>query len=202
MKTNKAFKFQPIGFLIREIRLRQRRKARDVAKRIGIDPRALNAIEKGRIRNPSLDRLAEISDALGMSLTQLLTLYEGKKPGRFAEGNSIGEFTMNYGKKGFRLISYTPPIREMFCWKMILSGKKQIDPAKFSLPVMIFIQIIIGKLIVTYQDREIVLKEGKTLLLNGAFDFGFYNPTQRDTSFLFFTSPAPWGQAFLEHELL
>jgi transcriptional regulator with XRE-family HTH domain len=102
MKTNKAFKFQPIGFLIREIRLRQRRKARDVAKQIGIDPRALNAIEKGRIRNPSIDRLAEIADALGMSLTQLLTLYEGKKPGRFAEGNSIGEFTMSYGKNGFR----------------------------------------------------------------------------------------------------
>lgn len=199
MKKNKTF--QPIGFLIREIRLKQRRKARDVAKQIGIDPRALNAIEKGRIRNPSIDRLAEISDALGMSLTQLLTLYEGKKPGRFVEGSSIGEFAMNYGKKGFKLISYTPPLREMFCGKMILGGKKQIDSTKFSLSVVVFIQMIVGKITVTYQDQEITLKEGKTLLLNGAYDFNFYNPTQRDASFLFFTSPAPWGQAFLDHEL-
>ncbi|GEM_PF-1340259 len=201
MKSHKTYKFQPIGFLIREIRLKQRRKARDVAKQVGIDPRALNAIEKGRIRNPSIDRLAEISNALGMNVTQLLMLYEGKKPGRFMEGSSIGEFTMNCGKKGFRLVSYTPPIREMFCGKMMLGGKKQIDPTKFSISVTIFIQMLIGRLIVTYQDREITLKEGKTLLLNGAYDFSFYNPTQRETSFLFFTSPAPWGQAFLEREL-
>lgn len=191
-------KLEPVGKIIREIRLSKRMTARALSERIGIDPRLLNAIEMGRIRSPSLERLSDIAGALGISLPELLAQYEGKKPGNYVESSSSGEFVMDFSRKGFKLISYTPPIPEMFCGKIILDGKKKIDSTKFSMRVLIFIQVIIGKLLVNYQGEDHLLKEGRTLLLNGRFEFGLQNPTMKGTSFLFFTSPAPWGESFLE----
>ena len=200
MEKPKKIKPPPIGFLIRELRIRGRLTAREISKRVGIDPRLLNSIEKGRIRNPSIDRLSEIAQALGMSLTHLIMLYEGKKIANFSKGSSTGEFVMNFEKKGVKLVSYTPPIREMFCGKMILGGKKKLDQAKFTMPATIFVQVILGKIIVEYQDEEVILGEGKNLLINGEHGFCFLNPTHRDASILFFSAPAPWGQPFLRPE--
>lgn len=196
MKKQKNTNLPPIGFLIRELRKKNRLTARALAKRVGIDPRLLNTIEKGRIRNPSIDRLSEIASALEISLTHLIMLYEGKKAPNLSKGSSSGEFTFNFEKKGVKLISYTAPIREMFCGKMILTGKKRYEQAKFATSAIIFIQVILGKVVVEYQEEEIVLGEGKNLLLSSERGFCFFNPTQRDASMLFFSSPALWGQSF------
>lgn len=196
MNKHKNAKLPPIGFLIRDLRLKNRLTARALAKRVGIDPRLLNTIEKARIRNPSIDRLSEIASALGISLTHLIMLYEGKKASNLSKGSSSGELVLNFEKKGVKLISYTAPIREMFCGKMILSGKRKYEQTKLSVPTIIFIQVILGKVAAQYQEDEIVLGEGKNLLLNSEHGFCLSNPTQRDVSMLFFTAPALWGQSF------
>lgn len=147
---------------------------------------------------PSMERIADLAYALGLDLSRLFAQYCGRRPEQVSQGSASGEFVMDFGKKGFKLISYTVPVREMFCGKMTLSGKKRVDTDKFSLPVMVFIQVLIGKLAVEYQDKAISLREGGTLLLNGANGFTFQNLSQRETSLLFFTSPAPWGQSFFD----
>ena len=187
----------PIGNLIRELRLKQNITARKLAASVGTDPRIINAIEMGRIQNPSLDRLRAIAKALGLTLVELLAKYEMQKPGHWMESSSSGEFVMDFGHQGFKLISYTRPVREMFCGKIILKGRRKIDTTKFQLPVLVFIQVLIGKLSLTYYGEERLLREGRTLLLNGHYEFGIRNPSDRDAAFLFFTSPAPWGEAFL-----
>lgn len=187
-----------IGRIIREIRMKQGMTARELARRVGVDPRLINAIEMGRIRNPSLDRLSDIATAIGLNLSQLLTKYETRKPGNFSEGGAQGEFMMDFPNKGFRLISYTVPIKEMFCGKMILDGKKSVDKTKFPMAVLIFIQVIIGKMIVNYQGDDMTFKEGQSFLLNGRYEFAISNPAARATSFLLVTTPAPWGQSFFQ----
>jgi len=172
--------------------------AKHLATKIGIDPRTLNAIEMGRIRNPSIDRLRALAGGLNLSLTQLLDRYESDSPENFIQGSPAGIFTMDFGAKGYKFISYTPPISEMFCGKLVLKGKRRFEPLQFRDASLIFIQIIYGKLLVTCNGSERPLREGETLLFNGGNSFKFSNPLVRDTSILFIATPTPWGRSFYQ----
>ena len=185
-----------IGKLIRELRLGQRISARELARRLHIDARTLNAVEKGRIVSPSIERLHAFASGLGLSLGQLFAMYETQNGGRLMDANPQGAFVVNVPKRGFKLFSYTPPVREIFCGKMILGGRKKLENTKFSFPVTIFIQLIIGRVILNYPPSERVLKEGEAVLFDGRYAFTLVNPAARDASFLFFTAPAPWGESF------
>jgi len=194
----KASGIETIGNHIKALRQMQKISANAFAKKVGIDAQALNAIESGRTKNPSLERIQTIAKALGLTRAELFLSYDNPKPAGFQKANPPGEFVMSFGKRGFKVISYTPPLSEMFCGKLILYSKSMMDETGFLLPVMIFIQVIIGKVNVTWMGNEHLLREGRIAYFDGRYSFKISNTTHRDASLLFFTSPAPWGQSFLK----
>ena len=97
---------------------------------------------------------------------------------------------MEFPKQGFRIICYTPIGADLFVGKVILEGECRITP-KF-LPVLgtIFVQAIIGKLLVHFDGVGHLIREGHYALLDGRFAHYYENPQTKESSFLLVTNPS------------
>ncbi len=70
-----------IGRRIRELRIHQGKKLKDLSKKVGVTASFLSQVERG-IAVPSISSLKKISDALNISITSLFDEKEEKKTAR------------------------------------------------------------------------------------------------------------------------
>ena len=195
------FKSQPgeevkrmgIGSVIRNLRKEQGKKAVDLAKLCRIDPRTFAAIENGRIKNPSIQSLERIAAALNVSPAVFFHLAESKQKENVCQGDQKGEFSFEFSKEGFRIVSLTPMIPDFFIGKVIANPNVVIEPGVLPQKGYIFIQVIFGKLIVVVNEKEFFLKEGEHFLLNGKLPHTLKNPLFNESAFLLLTVPSFLG---------
>lgn len=192
------------GLVIRHRRELLKWKAVELARKSGINPRTLDAIEKGRIESPSLRNLESLARALGISTASLFSTSESDHDCFFLGGNQKGQHTLEFQKHGFRVVCYTPLVPHFFMGKVILQGETKIEQKVLPTSGMILTQVIIGKLAVHFEGKDHLIREGNYAFFDGNFPHYFHNPQYKDCSFLLVTAPsflATAGQNGLNHSL-
>jgi transcriptional regulator with XRE-family HTH domain len=89
------------GARLREARTKQNRTLRDVSLNAKVSIAYLSDLERGRLSNPTLDKLRAIATELGISVDDLLgaTVEEGVEP-RVSERRERSEALVSLGRSG------------------------------------------------------------------------------------------------------
>jgi len=158
----------------------------------GIDPKTLTALEKGRIRNPSMVTLEALAKGFGMSVSDLFRKAEFDQRDYFSLGSPKGLWKIDLSSQGIQLISFTPLTEDLFCGKMILEGQKQFDEKLFGGDGAgsFFIMTLIGQFEGEIEGRKVVLKEGDNLYFYGGMKFHLSNALQRHSTLLLVAVPS------------
>ncbi|OGW79616.1 MAG: hypothetical protein A3G33_07425 [Omnitrophica bacterium RIFCSPLOWO2_12_FULL_44_17] len=178
------------GDVIRRRRLALELREIDLAKAAGIQPGTLDAIEKGRVKNPSVSFLCSIAQALGISVASLFSEIEEGRDHRIFTGNQKGVHVLEFPKNGARIICYTPIEAGYFVGKVLLRPGAKIERKLLATKGHCFAQSIIGKLILEFDKKEYVVKEGDYVCFEGQFPYSFNNSQMKETSFLLITIPS------------
>jgi len=180
-----------LGPLIRALREEKKISGAELCRQAGgLDPRLLNALEKGRIKNPSIQTLSRIARVLTVTLADFFTIAEARREDAFATGSQRGHFTMEFPAFGARMVSFTPFIKEFFCGKIFLGAKKKFDQKMLKHPRPQFISVMLGQFIVQAGDKKVHLREGQNLFFNGALSHTITNPLHRESVLMLMTAPS------------
>lgn len=155
-----------------------------------IDPRTLSAIEKGRIRNPSLAVLEVIAGALGCLVRDLFTEAEMDLSQNYHAGSQKGVFQIEFPKLGMKVVSATPPIPQFFCGKILLAAQRKVSGELLSRFAPVFVEVVMGRIEFEVEGRPSVLKEGENLFFNGSLRHSFANPLNRESALWLVTAPS------------
>jgi len=173
--------------------LREERKLSGVAlcrQAGGLDPRLLNAMEKGRIKNPSIQTLSRIARVLNVTLADFFTIAEARRADSFAVGSQRGHFSMEFPSFGARMVSFTPFTKDFFCGKIFLGAKKKFDQKMLKHPRPQFVSVMLGQFMIEAGDKKIQLREGQNLFFNGALNHTISNPLHRESVLMLMTAPS------------
>ena len=131
-----------LGPTIRHLREKEGLGGVELCRRSGgMDPRTLNAIEKGRIRNPSVECLKRIARGLGCLVSDLFTQAEMGLDRNYHQGTPKGVFQIEFPKWGVKVVSATPPIPEFFCGKLILGPQRKVPGELLNRPSPLFLEV-------------------------------------------------------------
>jgi transcriptional regulator with XRE-family HTH domain len=196
----KAARPLDVGQIVRRLRLEKGLSGAELCRRgKGIDPKTLVALEKGRIRNPSMVTLEALAKGFSMSVSDLFRRAEFDQRDYFSLGSQKGLFKMDLLPQGIQLISFTPLMEEFFCGKMILEGQKHFDEKLFGVDGAgaFFIMTLIGQFEGEIEGRRVTLKEGDNLYFFGGMKFRLVNALQRNSTLLLVAVPSclrmPWA---------
>ncbi len=156
----------------------------------GLDPKTLTALEKGRIKNPSMATLQAVAKGFGMTVSDLFRQAELVDPAFFSLGSQKGLYKIDFGAQGVQLISFTPLAEDFFCGKLILEGQRGFDEKMLGHEGAFFIMTLIGQLEGHIEGKKVVLKEGANLFFYGGMKFRISNTLQRNASLLLVTVPS------------
>ena len=180
-----------IGPLVRGIRDAKGLSAVEVCRQSGgLDPRLLCAIEKNRVRNPSIATLFALSRGLNVSLGDLFTSLEMKREDAVCVGTQKGAFQMDFPARGVRLVSFTPRVKPFFYGKLSLGAKKKIDQTLLAHEHPLFFSVLLGRVDVQVGDRKLSLKEGENVFFSGALPYTLTNMLQKESTLLLVTAPS------------
>ena len=182
-----------IGPVVRSLRKERGLSGVELCRRgKGIDPKTLTALEKGRIRNPSMVTLEALAKGFGMSVSDLFRRAEFDQRDFFSLGSQKGLYKVDLPSQGIQLISFTPLMEELFCGKMILEGQKQFDQKLFGRDGAgaFFIMTLIGQFEGEIEGHKVVLKEGDNLYFYGGMKFHLANTLQRNSTLLLVAVPS------------
>ena len=156
------------------------------------DPKTLVALEKGRIRNPSIATLEAIAKGFGMTGSDLFRRAEFDQRDYFSLGSQKGLYKIDLPSQGIQWISFTPLIEELFCGKMILEGQKKFDEKLFGRDGAgaFFVMTLIGQFEGEVEDRKVALKEGDNLYFYGGMKFDLANALQRNSTLFLVAVPS------------
>ena len=155
-----------------------------------LDPRTLTALEKGRIKNPSMKTLQSAARGLGVTVSELFRRAETFQDHYLYQGSQKGLCQLDFPLFGIRMVSFTPFVKDFFCGKLILGPRRRIDQTFLKRPLSIFASVIFGRVEIVVESRAVSLREGGNLFFNGILRHSFYNPLERESVLLFVTSPS------------
>lgn len=180
-----------IGPLIRTLRQEKKMSGAELCRQAGgLDPRLLNALEKGRIKNPNLRTLSRIARVLTMTLADFFAIAEVRREDAFSVGSQRGHFAMEFPAFGARVVSFTPFIKDFFCGKIFLSAKKKFDRTMLQHPQPQFVSVMLGEFVIQAGDQKVHLNEGQNLFFNGALNHTVMNPLHRESVLMLMTAPS------------
>lgn len=179
-----------IGQTVRLLREKQHLSGADLCKRSGgLDPKTLTAVEKGRIKNPSIQTLESLARGLGMTVSAIFRQAELGSEKFFLRSSQKGVFHLQFGS-GIELVSFTPFTPGIFCGKFIIGGRKTLDRSLIHFDGIVFAMTLVGSFRVKMEQHELEINEGENLYFRGSFDFSFYNPNYRNAVLLVMTAPS------------
>jgi len=182
-----------VGQIVKRLRTEKGLSGVELCRRgKGINPKTLTALEKGRIRNPSIATLEALAKGFGMTVSDLFRQAEFDQRDHFALGSQKGLYKIDLPSQGIQLISFTPLMEDLFCGKMILEGQKRFDEKLFgaSGTGAFFIMTLIGQFEGEVEGRKVTLKEGDNLYFYGGMRFYLRNALQRNATLLMVAVPS------------
>lgn len=173
----------PLGETILALREKAGLSGAELCRRGGgLDPRTLNAIEKGRIRNPSLESLRAIARGLGCLVKDIFAEAELQEDRHYWPVSQKGIYQFEFHDLGLRVISATPPGAPLFCGKLIFAPKSSFSGRLLPTIHLLFVEVILGKVELVIESRKTVLQEGESVYFNGRFDHTLSNPLNRESA--------------------
>jgi transcriptional regulator with XRE-family HTH domain len=182
-----------MGRIVKRLRAEKGLSGAELCRRgKGVDPKTLVALEKGRIRNPSMITLEALAKGFGMTVSDLFREAEFDQREYFSLGSQKGLYKIDLPSQGIQLISFTPLMEELFCGKMILEGQKQFDEKLLggNGAGAFFIMTLIGQFEGEIEGRKVTLKEGDNLYFYGGMKFRLANALQRNSTLLLVSVPS------------
>ena len=180
-----------IGATVRRLRDARNLSGVELCRRgKGIDPKTLTALEKGRIKNPSIATLGALAKGFGMTVSDLFRQAEIEHENYFSRGSQKGLYKIDFPAQGIQLISFTPLSAELFCGKMIVEGQKRFDEKLLECSGAFFLMPLIGQFEGEIEGRRAVLKEGENLFFYGGMKFFLKNSFQRYSTLLLVAAPS------------
>ena len=180
-----------LGHVIRDLRIEKKLRGVDLCLRAGnMDPRTLTAIEKGRIKTPSLKSLQFLASGLGISVSDLFRCAEADDVLSYETGSQKGFYEGHFRSFGVKVISLTPFVGDFFCGKMVLAPKRRFQEKLLSHPFPIFASALVGRFEVLLEGKNLTLNEGQNVFFRGNLRHSFYNPLQRESVLLLMTAPS------------
>jgi transcriptional regulator with XRE-family HTH domain len=180
-----------IGAAVLKLRQEMGLKGVDLCRRAKVlDPKTLTAIEKGRIKNPSVATLQALAGGFGITVSELFRHAELSDERHFRIGTQKGLYKMEFASKGIQMVSFTPLNEEFFCGKIILEGERGFDDSFLSHKGAFFVMSLVGQVEGDVEGKTVPLKEGASLYLRGGMRFRLQNPAQRNASLLLVTVPS------------
>lgn len=156
----------------------------------GLDPRTLTAIEKGRIKNPSISTLQALARGLGISVSGLFRQIEVETDRFCYQGSKKGAYQIDLPEWGVKIVSFTPFVRDFFCGKFMVGAQKKFSGALLKHFSPIHVSILIGRFEITVENKVFSLREGDNLFFNGILNHSFYNPLHGESVFWMVTAPS------------
>ncbi|OQA51253.1 MAG: helix-turn-helix protein [Candidatus Omnitrophica bacterium ADurb.Bin292] len=180
-----------VGKIVRELREEAGLSGAELCRRSGgLDSKTLTAVEKGRIKNPSITTLEYLAQGLGMTISGIFKRAELLQEKHFYIGNQKGVSRTEFIARGVQLVSFTPFSREFFCGKAILETGKSFDHSLLGHKGVFFIQILVGQVEGVLEGKKVFLKEGESLYSKGEMVFNLKNLHQRSAALLLVTVPS------------
>lgn len=181
-----------IGQTIRFIRKEKGITQEVLARNAHVDRTTVARIECGIFKSISVEKLDGIAAAIGVDLKTLFL-----KAGSLGESVSYRghlsqiEFALDYPQEGFRILSHFPKQREFFFGRIVIESHKTILSKKLPHPHQVYLHSLEGKLLLTLNQKEILLKPGDCFAFSGLQDYELYNSDQfKPASSLFITYPS------------
>ena len=163
----------------------------ELCRRSGkLDPRTLNAIEKGRIQNPSLVSLQALAGGLGVLVRDIFTTAEMELGRNFYQGSSKGAFQTEFPRLGLRVVSLTPPNPHFFFGKLFLAPKRKVDDTLLKQSALLFFEVIIGRVEFAIEDKLVPMEAGENLFFDGQLKHSLRNLLNREAVLWFVFFPA------------
>ncbi len=180
-----------LGPTILELRKERKFSAKELCERTkGLDPKTLNALEKGRIKNPSIHTLQALAEGFGITVGDLFRQAEIKFDRNLHFGNQKGFFQVDFHQTGIRVVSFTPFVKDFFCGKVILGSRKRLEGGLLRHPLPIYMSLLVGKIEAKVEGKTFILREGENLFFNGILSHSFYNPLERESVLMMVTAPS------------
>lgn len=186
LKTSKI----PLHEIIRKMREEKKMTGAEMSRRAGMDPRTLNALEKGRIKNPSLETLDAVARGLGILVSDLFRRTEAGKKNQVILGSPKGFFQMDFPQWGIKVVSFTPWIGDFFCGKFIFGARKQFQETLLPASLPLFLAVLVGRFEVQVEEQKYLLKEGESLFLSGKVRHSFQNILEKESVLQVVTAPS------------
>ncbi|MBI3999608.1 MAG: helix-turn-helix domain-containing protein, partial [Candidatus Omnitrophica bacterium] len=181
-KKSESFSGLKLGETLRRLRERQGLSGAELCRRSGgLDPRTLVAIEKGRIKNPSIESLQKLASGLGCLVKDIFAACEMELEQNYWIGSQKGAFQFEFPKAGLKIISATPFRAPFFCGKLILAPKGYVSADLLKSPFPVFLEIVLGKVEFTLEKQTLTLKEGENVFFDGGFGYALRNLLNRET---------------------
>jgi len=181
-----------LGAIIRELRKEKGLSQEELARKACVDRTTIARVECGIFQSLSMSKLEGIAGALGAELKTLLSKAEGKGETFSHRGDlSRIEFSLDYPQEGFRLLSHIPKRREFFFGRIEIQPQKTVPTGRLPHPEQIYLHLLEGKILLTRERHQFLLKPGDCFTFSGGGEYEFYNPDQfKPTSCLFVTYPS------------
>lgn len=184
----------PLARVIRQLRTERKMTGAELCRKSGaLDPRTLTALEKGRIRNPSLQTLETVALGLGLKVSDLFRHSEIRRDRSFYAGTQKGFFQMDFPAWGIKVVSFTPLIQEFFCGKFIFGSRKRLEGSLLPDSLPVFASVLVGRFEVLGGNEKLILKEGENFFLKGGMEHSFHNLLEREAVLLVVTAPSFLG---------
>ena len=176
---------------IRDLREEKKLSGIELCKKSGnLDPRTLTAVEKGRIRNPSLETLQAIAKGLSISISDIFRRAETTQEEYLYQGSQKGFFQMEFSKWGVRMVSFTPPNADFFCGKLIFGPRKKLSHHWLKASRSLYLSVMVGRFEATVENRTFLLKEGENLFFHASLKHSLANQQQRESVLLLVAAPS------------
>lgn len=163
-----------LGSVTRALRQRDHLTIADVASQAGISPGMLSKIETGQAAM-SLDTLSRLSQALGVSISQMFRDYElpagGAQLVKAAEGMEVVRRGTRRGHT-YRLLAYDKGPRKRFePFLVTMDDASEVFPS-FEHPGTEFIYLLEGKIEYRHGKQTYLLEPGDALTFRGDVPHG------------------------------
>lgn len=191
MEESRNSKAKPLalGKTLLELRKKEGLTLMALGEKCGIPFRTIEAIEKGRIQNPSFAKLSAITRSLNLTLWEFFRMLESKTVFPRYSGDAQGKVVLELPKKGIKIISYTPLLESLFCGKIFLEAHHALENISEKCSCSIFMQVIFGKLEAQIGPEHFYLKEGNTLFFVSQDAHRITNSSSKTASLIWISTP-------------
>lgn len=142
------------------------RNVKQLAEEAGISRVEIYHIIAGRKKYAGLESLRRLARAMGMELSKVIALAEGKQSENFYFGEPEPEFTAQFKRQGVLLSSDTPPNKDLFVGRLVLDPGLEFSD-RLTRDCLIFLRPTNANIEVTVGEQKRLLSVNQKVLFNG-----------------------------------